>query len=324
MTEPYFITRPLTRELDDTSSPVRQFLTDRFTAGLRGVQRRYREAAPPVAVPSVPPGEANPGTTGTAADWLLRFLVHPRPALHLAAAGAMFCNAGPALEELATMLGMTGAELSSGPRTFDGPAPGNGTEPGQLARACWALALLTEVYRAGPAAALAGPLAPFAGPYVPPPSAADLMALAPAAGLSQLALFREVFCTVLLPALAARRGLWAIGPTFTGSALMNADADLIAAGLLLDLKTSKNLTLGVKDVLQVIGYALLDFDDEFSIDAVGIFAARYAYLTTWDLASLLCELADRPVSLADTRGEFRELLAAHQRPVSRAASGRAG
>jgi hypothetical protein len=40
MTEPYFITRPLTRELDDTSSPVRQFLADRFTAGLRGVQRR--------------------------------------------------------------------------------------------------------------------------------------------------------------------------------------------------------------------------------------------------------------------------------------------
>jgi hypothetical protein len=316
MTETYIITRPLTRELDDTSSPVRQFLGDRFTAGLRGVQRRYREAAPPLTVPPAPPGEANPGTTGTAADWLVRFLVHPRPALHLAAAGSMFCNAQPALEELATMLGMTGAALSPGQRAFDGPVPGNGTESAQLARACWALALLTEVYRAGPAAALAGPLAPFAGPHARPPSAAELLALGPAAGLSQLALFREVFGSVLLPALAGRRGLWAIGPTFTGSALMNADADLIAAGLLLDLKTSRNLTLGVKDILQVIGYALLDFDDEFGVDAVGIFAARYAYLATWDLASLLNELAGRPVSLAETRSQFRELLVAHHGPAS--------
>ncbi len=34
-------------------------------------------------------------------------------------------------------------------------------------------------------------------------------------------------------------------PTFKGSALMNADADLIAAGLLPDLEPSKKLTLGV-------------------------------------------------------------------------------
>jgi hypothetical protein len=53
---------------------------------------------------------------------------------------------------------------------------------------------------------------------------------------------------------------------------MNADADLIAAGLLLDLKPSKKLTLGVKGALHVIGYALLDFDYEFGIKEVGVFA----------------------------------------------------
>lgn len=321
MTTTYIITRPLTSELDDTSSPVRQFLDERFTAGLRGVQRRYREAAPPVIVLPAPPGEANPGTTGTAADWLLRFLVHPRPAQHLAAAGSVFCNAQPALENLAGMLGITGGALGAGQRAFDGPVPGNGTDPAQLARACWALALLTEVYRAGPAAALAGPLAPFTGPHARPPSAAELLALGSAAGLGQLARFREVFGSALLPALAGRCGMWAIGPTFTGSALMNADADLIAAGLLLDLKTSRNLTLGVKDILQVIGYALLDFDDEFGVNAVGVFAARHAYLATWDLATLLNELAGHPVSLPETRSQFRELLTAHQgaaRPGRRA------
>ena len=43
---------------------------------------------------------------------------------------------------------------------------------------------------------------------------------------------------------------------------IKADADLIAAGLLLELKTSAKLSLGITDLLQVIGYALLDFDND--------------------------------------------------------------
>jgi hypothetical protein len=73
--------------------------------------------------------------------------------------------------------------------------------------------------------------------------------LNPRAGFDQLAGFRGVFQTVLLPQLASRTGLWALGPTFAGSALIKADADLIAAGLLLELKTSaKKVTLPVTDV----------------------------------------------------------------------------
>jgi hypothetical protein len=177
-----------------------------------------------------------------------------------------------------------------------------------LARACWVLALLTEVYRAGPAAAMAGPLAPFTVRYAVPPSAAELLELTAPAALSQLAELRRVFETVLLPAVAGRRDMWALGPTLKGSALMNADADLIAAGLLLDLKIRKKLTFGVQDALQVIGYALLDFDDEFGIEEVGIFAARHAYLATWDLVSLLGELAGHEVSLQLVRHEFGQLL----------------
>jgi hypothetical protein len=214
----------------------------------------------------------------------------------------------PALEELADMLGMTGPDLNRSSETFTGPVLGNRTDPELLARACWALTLLTEVYRAGPAIAALGPLAPYTGRFATPPSAAALFELAPSAALSQLTEFRHVFETVLLPAPAERRGTWALGPTFQGSALMNADADLIAAELLLDLKTSKKLTLGVKDVLQVIGYALLDFDDEFGIREAGIFAARYAYLSTWDLSSLLSELSLREVRLQSVRQEFRRLL----------------
>lgn len=58
---------PLTRELDNPSSPIRAFLDARFTPGLKAVQKRYRTTSLKLAVPG---GEANAGTIGTAADWL--------------------------------------------------------------------------------------------------------------------------------------------------------------------------------------------------------------------------------------------------------------
>ena len=43
------------------------------------------------------------------------------------------------------------------------------------------------------------------------------------------------------------------GQAFTGSNLIKADTDLIATGLLLDLKTSPKLSLGIPDMLQLTG-----------------------------------------------------------------------
>lgn len=159
-------------------------------------------------------------------------------------------------------------------------------------------------------AAVTGPLSRFQGRTV---TADDLLALAPPAGLDQLARFREVFESALLPQLASRTGPWTLGPTFVGSALIGgADGDLIAAGLLLELKTSSKLSLTVTDMLQVIGYALLDFEDAYRLDTVGLFNARYSHLVTWDLASLLSELAGHPVNPAAARDEFQALLLARQ------------
>jgi hypothetical protein len=83
-----------------------------------------------------------------------------------------------------------------------------------------------------------------------------------------------VFETVLLPQLAFRRGRWVIGPTFTGSRLLaGSDGDLAAAGLLLELKTSKNLSLAPVDVLEIVRHALLDFENRYRIDTLGVFNA---------------------------------------------------
>lgn len=91
----YVIERPLTGELADIRSPVRQFFDSRFSSGLRSVQGRYRQSAPALTVPPVQRTEADPRTVGTAADWLLRFLLHPSPALELAARGAPSGTGGP-------------------------------------------------------------------------------------------------------------------------------------------------------------------------------------------------------------------------------------
>ncbi len=170
---------PLTRALDDPRSPVRLFLEERFP-DVRAIQRRYRENAPAQVVPG---NEANPGTVGTACDWLLRFLVHPQPDVHLALMGGGFVpqhgpGLGVALFEMCDTLGIpTGGTMpparASTP-TFTGPVPGSTIEPDLLARGCWALALLTEFYRAGPAAAAGGPLG-----RLDPPRTPDLLARRP-------------------------------------------------------------------------------------------------------------------------------------------------
>lgn len=80
---------PLVAEIASIRSPARQFLGQRFTSGLRDLQRRCCEAAPPLAVPGVARADADPATVGTAADWLLRFLARPKPDMHLAVLGVM-------------------------------------------------------------------------------------------------------------------------------------------------------------------------------------------------------------------------------------------
>ena len=141
----------LSAELRDRRSPVRRFFTSRFGAGLRGVQKRYRESVPELAVPY---RGAAPGTVAVAARWLLRFILHPAPDLDLVLAGVRSCQAArldvaAAAGEVIQRLGMT-APLAPAPvQRFTGPGAGSPAEPCLLARACWCFALLTEAYRGG-------------------------------------------------------------------------------------------------------------------------------------------------------------------------------
>ena len=95
---------------------------------------------------------------------------------------------------------------------------------------------------------------------------------------------------------------------------MKGDADLIAGGLLTELKTTiKKPSLAVTDLWQVLGYVFMDYTDEFGITDVALFSARYGYLAQWNLDVLLSGLAGRPVTAAELRAEFRALLEACRR-----------
>jgi hypothetical protein len=96
----------------------------------------------------------------------------------------------PALQELAVMLSFR----DSGTGQFTGPVRGADVEPGLLYRACWGLALLTEVYRRVPAIAAAGPVG-----RLPGKSARALLAAAPDAGFEQLAALRVVMESAFCP-----------------------------------------------------------------------------------------------------------------------------
>ena len=83
-----------------------------------------------------------------------------------------------------------------------------------------------------------------------------------------------------------------LNPTFgmASHAIGGADADAIVGSLLVDVKSTKNLTLTLDDWLQLLGYRLLSILHQVvsseagtEIDTLGIYFARYGHLARWDV-----------------------------------------
>ena len=103
-----------------------------------------------------------------------------------------------------------------------------------------------------------------------------------------------------------------LGPTFALSgALGGADADLIAGGLLLDLKAAATTRIVRGEGLwQLAGYALADTHDSFTLRDVGISALRWRSRWVITLDELLSRLAGQSVGTSDLRHEFAEVATA--------------
>ena len=82
-----------------------------------------------------------------------------------------------------------------------------------------------------------------------------------------------------------------LNPIFEGSRdIGGADADLILNRCLLEIKTTVTPEITKTMLYQLIGYALLDYEDEYEIKKIGIYLARQATTLRWDLNELLDRL----------------------------------
>ncbi len=101
-----------------------------------------------------------------------------------------------------------------------------------------------------------------------------------------------------------------LNPTFAGSIdIGGADADIIVDGCLIDLKTSVQPQIKAEYLYQLAGYLLLDYDDRYAFESVGIYMARQGLLFHWPVSEFVGELTgDNTHSLASLRQEFRLLF----------------
>jgi DNA-binding transcriptional ArsR family regulator len=101
-----------------------------------------------------------------------------------------------------------------------------------------------------------------------------------------------------------------VDPTFALSpALGGADADVIADGLLIDFKASRDRSvIRSMDVYQLVGYALADLYDWYAIHSVGIHALRWRSRWTISLDDLLHRLSGAHRPVPEWRRRFSSVL----------------
>lgn len=102
------------------------------------------------------------------------------------------------------------------------------------------------------------------------------------------------------------------GPTFAQSqALGGADADLIAGRELVEIKAgaSSSSIARRETIWQVVGYALADTDDRYSIDTVTVAVLRWRQRVSWGLPELLEALSGSRRPVESWRAEFADAVA---------------
>jgi hypothetical protein len=178
-----------------------------------------------------------------------------------------------------------------------------------LCRLCFVAAYYEDIYRTGEMrrfSLLAG--------ATPATTLRALVAAVPGYAIEdirrQLGLAEEPFA----PFRRLPPGACVCGPTFPGSRdIGGADADFILGGLLLDCKaTIHPRRLGRAEIYQLASYLLLDYDDRYGIDRVGLYLSRQGGLVVWSVADFLQRLGATR-SLAELRARLRKHLTSKPR-----------
>jgi hypothetical protein len=312
----------LTSILDDSTTSLRQFLA-RVLPDVSEVRLAYRAVKPsPLdVVRPVRPEGGRPawGTLGAAINHRLGYALSDKVnrtgsisgGVRLSGRVARPAAVAQAVQAAGSDLLTEMERLVAEHRPFDRSQPAFRGEEAedQLARVCYAAALYEEIYRTGqlwPGTPLGDARADF--------DVEKLLAMVPEYAVADIAAVVSLAVGGLEPVRASTTPEEVIiGPTFAGSLdVGGADADWIAAGLLVDVKAAVQPgKFDTRTIYQLIGYALLDYDNRHKIDQLGLYQARAGWLTTWNLDVYLGLLGTSRL-IADLRAEVAELF--HREP----------
>jgi hypothetical protein len=238
-------------------------------------------------------------TIGMAFDYRLRFLFKGTDINQLAAwRGA---------NELANLPGANGFShsLDTMHALLDLVENPNTSER-NLSRACYVMARLEEIARTG-RTDISPPEVINTLHYNVFSSLEDILSLCGQVESDDITALVELVKTNQPQLIKSR--LFIPNPTFVGSyAIDGADADFIADGMLVDIKTSIKNDFPKAHLLQIIGYSLLDWDDVFNIESVGVYFSRQGVLISWPLEQLIRGATGQLMTLEALRKEFRELV----------------
>lgn len=170
-----------------------------------------------------------------------------------------------------------------------------------LARYCYVLALFEEVYRGGLARLIQrSPL------FVPKTkqNVEEMLDIPQAPWIDDLCAMSTLFCERYWELFLRPHTL---NPTFAGSPdVGGADADMVVGGCLIDMKATIQPKLDPEHLYQLAGYLLLDYTDRYHINAVGIYMVRQGVLFTWPVSEFLRQLTGNDTATVESlRQEFR-------------------
>lgn len=180
------------------------------------------------------------------------------------------------------------------------------TEPGDLERVAVVLAWCEQLFRAGPVALPPCPLLHLRAGGGP----ADLLDLVPDQLVDQLTQLGTLAVTELFGQFPSTRDPL-IGCDLSRRPIA-ADADLVVEDTLLELKCTQGETrvagrtfsLSVGLIRQLLGYLLLDRDDNLGAQSVGVYAARFGLLWAMPADELIAAISGRTSDLTTWREAF--------------------
>jgi hypothetical protein len=322
----------LTSHLIDKDSPVLAWINERFpgcAAFLKDARKSLPEASSPIILPL---GEISPTTTGMAFDYRMRYYLGATPPREFVAWRGVSRvldrllqrddPGHPALWRHAYVHEETGVSFPEPPEPDDPDVAESGivrffdvldemvrqvspvgrrlplAAEVELGRGCFVLAMLEQARRVG--LYPTSPLATLRWDC----SVDQVLALVPVAWTDDLTNMSWAFHDAFRDRL---RRPAILNPTFDGSAAVGgADADLIWGGCLIDIKATTRPALDLGWLRQLLGYVVLDWDDEYRIDSAGIYLARHAHLLCWPTGSLLERVgAPGGPGLPELRADFR-------------------